>query len=116
LFPPLDYFDDAILFLETSEVIPPSWFVEDELRWYGTMGILNQISGIFWGKPQGGELYDEYKLVIRKVLAEFGRTDLPVLYNGSFGHNEPKTLLPYGAMAEINCDSKTFTILESGVV
>lgn len=116
LFPPLDYFNDAILFLETSEVIPPSWFIEDELRWYGTMGILNQISGIFWGKPQGSELYEEYKLVIKKVLAEFGRTDMPVLYNGSFGHNEPKTLLPYGAMAEINCDNKTFTILESGII
>lgn len=116
LFPPLEYFNDAILFLETSEVIPPAWLVEDGLRWYGTMGILNRISGIFWGKPQGGALYGEYKPVIKKVLAEFGQNDMPVLYNGSFGHNEPKAILPYGALAEIDCDNKKFTILESGVV
>lgn len=50
-----------------------------------------------------------------KVLAEFGREDMPVLYNGSFGHNEPKTILPYGAMAEIDCDNKSFLYLKVGL-
>lgn len=116
LFPPIEYFDNAILFLETSEVLPPVWMVEDNLRHYGTMGILGRITGIFWGKPQDGTFYEEYKTVIKKVLAEFGREDMPVLYNGSFGHNEPKMILPHGAMAEINCENKSFSILESGVV
>ncbi len=116
LFPPIEYFDNAILFLETSEELPPVWLVEDSLRHYGTMGILGRIAGIFWGKPQGGMYYEEYKTVIKKVLAEFGRDDMPVLYNGSFGHNEPKMILPYGALAEINCEIKSFSILESGVV
>jgi muramoyltetrapeptide carboxypeptidase LdcA involved in peptidoglycan recycling len=116
LFPPIEYFDNAILFLETSEELPPVWLVEDNFRHYGTMGILGRVAGLFWGKPQGGIYYEEYKAVIKKVLAEFGREDMPVLYNGSFGHNEPKTILPYGAMAEINCESKSFAILESGVV
>lgn len=116
LFPTHDLFNNAILFLETSEVIAPVWLVEDVIRNYGSMGILNRISGIFFGKPQGGMLYEEYKPVIKKVLAEFGCSDIPVLYNGSFGHNEPKAILPYGALAEIDCDNKKFTILESGVV
>ncbi len=64
----------------------------------------------------GGAGDEEYKVVIKKVLAEFGREDMPVLYNGSFGHNEPKTILPYGVLAEINCENKSFAILESGVV
>ncbi len=116
LFPPADSFDEAILFLETSECQSPPWLVEDELRCLGTMGILSRLSGMFWGKPQGKKYYEEYKDVIRKVLAEFGRADMPVLYNGSFGHNEPKTILPYGSLAEIDCGAAMFTILESGVI
>lgn len=115
LFPAAAVFDEAILFLETSECQSPPWLVEDELRCLGMMGILERLSGMIWGKPQGEKYYKEYKDVIRKVLAEFAREDMPVLYNGSFGHNEPKTVLPYGALAEIDCAGPMFTILESGV-
>lgn len=59
--------------------------------------------------------YEEYKAEIKKVMKEFHLEDLPILYNLNFGHTEPKFILPYGAKAEINCDKKTFTILESGV-
>ena len=115
LFPSIDYFDDAILFIETAEVFSPPWLIEDELRAYGSMGILNRINGIFWGKPMCETYYAEYKDVIGKVLKEFACGELPVLYNGSFGHNEPKTVLPYGALAEIDCQNLSFSILESGV-
>ena len=115
LFPELDSFDHAILFLETSEVMPPDWVVEDNLRNYGIQGVLNKINGIIIGKPQGNALYEEYKPLIKKVLAEFGRQDMPVLLNASFGHNEPKCLIPYGALAEIDCNKLSFSILESGV-
>lgn len=37
--------------------------------------------------------------------------DLPILYNLNFGHTEPKFIVPYGAMAEINCDLGTFSIV-----
>lgn len=115
LFPPLESFDNAILFLETSECEAPPWLVEDELRCLGTMGILGRLSGMFWGKPQGEKYYEEYKAVIKKILTEAGCENLPVLYNGSFGHNEPKMILPYGALAEIDCAAAMFTILEGGV-
>lgn len=48
-------------------------------------------------------------------MKENDLVDLPVLYNLNFGHTEPKCILPYGALAEINCNKRTFTILESGV-
>ena len=59
--------------------------------------------------------YEEYKQEIVTVMKEYGLEDLPILYNLNFGHTEPKFILPYGAMAEINCEKKTFSILESGV-
>jgi len=33
----------------------------------------------------------------------------------SFGHNQPMTCLPYGALAEIDCEKEEFSILEPGV-
>lgn len=116
LFPELSAFDHAILFLETSEDKPPVWFIEVALRIYGINGILGRIRGILFAKPQDEENYHEYNEVIVKVLAEFHREDLPVLVNMNFGHTEPKFCLPYGALAEINCEEKSFSIIEAAVL
>lgn len=48
-------------------------------------------------------------------MREYNLEDLPILYNFNFGHTEPKFILPYGAMAEIDCENVSFSILESGV-
>ena len=48
-------------------------------------------------------------------MKEHHLEDLPILYNLNFGHTEPKFILPYGAMAEIDCENVSFSILESGV-
>ncbi|MDF2908143.1 MAG: peptidase LD-carboxypeptidase [Herbinix sp.] len=116
LFPELSSFDHAILFLETSEDKPPVWYVELALRIYGINGILGRLRGMIFGKPQDEELYEEYNEVIKRVLAEFHREDLPVLVNMNFGHTEPKICLPYGALAEIDCENKTFAIIEGAVI
>ena len=116
VFPKLEDFEDSILFLETSEDKPPAWFVECGLRSYGIMGILKKVKGIIWGKPQDEEHYEEYKEAIKKVMKEFGREELPILCNMNFGHTEPKICLPYGALAEIDCDTVSFSILESAVL
>ena len=116
IFPKLKDFEDTILFLETSEDVPPVWLIECSLRNYAITGILDRIMGIIWGKPLNETYYDEYKEVIRKIMKEFGLEDLPILYNMNFGHTEPKICLPYGALAEINCDRTSFSILESAVL
>ena len=76
----------------------------------------NLAIGMIFGKPQDEEFYKEYKETIQKVLAEFGREDMPVMLNMNFGHTEPKFCLPYGALAEINHMNQSFTILEAGVL
>ena len=109
------YFDDAILFLETSEDMPDPVHVERCLRNYGAQGILQKVKGILWGKPCHHKYYEEYKTAISKVVKGELGLDTPVLYNVNFGHTEPKICLPYGALAEINCEHAAFSILESGV-
>lgn len=115
LWPSEDMFEDTILFFETSEEMPEPRSVEHWFRNYGTQGVLQKTNGIIFGKPYQERHYDEYKQSIIKVLSELGLHDLPVVYNMTFGHNEPMMCLPYGAMAEINCTDRTFSILESGV-
>lgn len=115
LWPAPDFWKGKILFLETSEEKPIPQYVEYWLRNYGAQGILQQVSGIVWGKPYDQLYYDEYKSVILKVLGELGLQQLPVLYNLNFGHTSPICTLPYGALAQIDCERQAFSVLESGV-
>lgn len=110
LWPELDQFDGAILFLESSEETAPPSNIVYWLRNYGMQGILQKLNGIIFSKPYQGTYYEEYKESIRKVLKEFQLEDLPVMYNMSFGHNQPMHILPYGATAILDLDKKKFAI------
>lgn len=117
LWPDINVWNDTILFFETSEDKPDPAYFEYWIRNYGSQGILNRTSGIIFGKPYDNKYYDEYKKAIVKVLRdELKLTDLPILCNMNFGHAAPMMILPYGAMAEIDSDNITFSIIESGVV
>lgn len=116
LWPAPEDFDDAILFFETSEDMPVPDLVRYWLRNYAAQGILQKASGIIFGRPYQNRFYKEYRDEIAKVAGEAGILRTPIMLNMSFGHNEPMACLPYGAMAEIDCDAKTFSIIESGVI
>jgi len=115
LWPNEAYWKDSILFFETSEEMPEPSYIEYWLRNYGAQGILQKAKGIIFGKPLKEKYYEEYKESILKIMKELNLTNLPILYNLNFGHTEPKFVLPYAALAEIDCVNGTFSILESGV-
>ena len=115
VWPSLEEWKDKILFLETSEEKPNPDFITYYLRNLGAQGILNVAKGIIVGKPQDEKYYEEYKDVYRKVLKEFNRTDMPVLYNVNFGHSSPIGIIPYGINCELDIDNKKITLLESVV-
>ena len=117
IFPTLEQWKNAIMFIETSEVNPPPEYVRWTLRNLAAQGILRVLSGIIVGKPQGEKYYDEYKQTILQVVAgEEKLTDLPIIYNVNFGHAFPIGIIPYGVMAELDCGRKTITLLESATV
>ncbi|WP_391117421.1 S66 peptidase family protein [Psychrobacillus sp. L3] len=115
LWPEASYWKDSILFFETSEDMPEPTLIEYWLRNYGSQGILQNAKGIVFGKPQNEKYYEEYKTSILRIMKELDLNELPILYNMNFGHTEPKFVLPYGVIAEIDCENVTFSILESGV-
>lgn len=120
VWPDQERWNGAILFLETSEEAPPPAKLERELRVYTAMGLLHRLSGILLGRPGGGvplEQFAEYEQAILKVVAqEEGLTHLPIVTRMDFGHTDPMIVLPYGVRAQIDCDRRQFSIVESAVV
>lgn len=117
-WPDLPAWQGAILFFETSEEAPTPGFVRHCLRNYAATGILGGLAGMLIARADpGGQ--DGYQAAIEaaalEILAEAGRSDLPVLAGLDFGHTQPMLTLPYGAKARIDCAAATLTLLESGV-
>ena len=120
VWPSLDQWEGAVLFLETSEEMPPPDFLTRLLRIFAAMGILERLSAILIGRPGGHELdparfsdYDE--AVLRVVSDEEGLTDLPIVTQMDFGHTDPMCVLPLGVQTEIDADRQKITILENAV-
>jgi muramoyltetrapeptide carboxypeptidase LdcA involved in peptidoglycan recycling len=106
----------AILFFETSEVMPSPEYIRWYLRNYAQQGILKNVNGIIFGRPYNNKYVDEYNREILKVLREENLTKLPIITEMDFGHTCPTFTIPYGVQAEIDCTNKKFKILESGVI
>ena len=83
------------------------------LRNLGAQGILDVIQGVMVGKPQDEKYYTEYKEVYRKVLKEFHKENLPVLYNLNIGHAYPIGILPFGTDIQVDFTNKKVSLLES---
>ena len=118
LWPEKQQWKDAILFLEPSELILPLKLYKYFLRSLGVSGILQNLSGIIFGRP-GGEVpideFNKYDNMILDVLNEFDLTHLPVITRMDFGHTDPTFIIPYGTQATIDPINKSFSIDESGV-
>ncbi len=110
-------FEDTILFIEDiAQFFSPKQLVEF-IDWLGNIGALQKLKGILIGKLQGYEPFDEHqKSLLHVIRNKYALFDLPIIANMNFGHTSPMCILPYGTLAEINCENRMFSILESGVV
>jgi muramoyltetrapeptide carboxypeptidase LdcA involved in peptidoglycan recycling len=118
-WPPLDYWDGAILFYETSEDVPAPSLIRYWLRNFAAQGILQRLSGLLLARPDPGSDPDypqQLEAAIVAGLAEAGLPYLPVLAGLDFGHASPILTLPYGVSASIDCAAATLTIHEAGVI
>lgn len=107
---------DKILFLETSEEMMPPTNFRRALRNYAAQGIFEKISGLILGRPYNNKFVDEYNNILLQVIRdEQGNDQLPIITEMDFGHTCPTFTIPYGVLAEIDCEQKTFSFLESGV-
>lgn len=107
---------DKILFLETSEEMMPPTNFKRALRNYAAQGVFEKISGLILGRPYNNKFVDEYNNILLEIIRdEQGNNQLPIITEMDFGHTCPTFTIPYGVVAEIDSEQKTFSILESGV-
>lgn len=117
IWPTIDQWRGALLLIETSEEKPEPVFLKRTLMNLAAQGIFRVIKGIVVGKPMHEHFYEEYKEIYRQVIAQEERLpNLPILYNVNIGHAMPIGIIPLGIEAELDCDEKTLTLLESATV
>lgn len=110
IFPGKDDWEGCILFLENGSPYGSALAGLHGWRALAACGALEKCAGLITTA-----MNEEEKQILLKVLRdEVRREDLPVLVNVDFGHRTPMTVLPVGAIAEIDCERAALTILESG--
>ena len=110
-YPQRDAWEDSIIFLENGSPYGSALAGFHEWRAFAASGVFDKAKGMITNNLNE----EETDLLLRFLKYEVHREDLPVLTNVDFCHRTPMTVLPMGAKAEIDCEKKTFSILESGV-
>ena len=109
-------FDGALLFVEDI----PEFFDEEGVTAYfeylAQKGILQIINGIIIGKSNEDGFFSKRARIIRQIVSDKYCRSIPIIYGLNFGHSSPTCILPYGALAGLDCEKKEFSIIESGVI
>lgn len=117
--PTVEQRKDKILFFEVADdemdsLVEVTWI----LRNLAAQGIFKVIKGVLVGRTTRNretEIQMNYDDVILSVIRDEEKLhDLPIVTNMDFGHTAPTMTIPIWALAQINCDAQTFSILESG--
>ncbi|HJC25722.1 MAG TPA: LD-carboxypeptidase [Candidatus Eisenbergiella merdavium] len=110
-FPKRDFFKDCIIMLETGLPYGGDLAGLHDLRALDAAGMFEHAAGMIIGQLSD----EEEQVLIRFLKYEAHREDLPVISNVDFVHRTPMTVIPMGAVAEIDCSRVALRILESGV-
>lgn len=110
-FPKSEFFEGAFVAIEHGPVYGSQLAGLHSLRAFAAAGVFDKAVGIITGK-----LDEEARAVLKKVInEEVHREDMILFENMDFVHHTPMTVLPVGALCEIDCEQAAFRILESGV-
>jgi muramoyltetrapeptide carboxypeptidase len=107
-------FRDRILVLEDVDEAPYS--IDRMLTQLWLAGRLQQVAGIAFGKfTEAGTSGNSFSVeeVLEQRCADLG---VPVVRGFMIGHVEDQTVVPIGAMAELDADAGRLRLLESGVL
>lgn len=103
-------FRDKILFLEDVGEAP--YRIDRMLTQLWLAGKLNQVAGVVFGKFTKAKT-DGNSFSVEHVLEErCAGLEIPVVRGLMIGHVEDQTIVPVGAMAELDGDTGSLTVLE----
>lgn len=102
--PAFENLDEAVLFIETSEEMPPEGIVYSFMAALGEIGLLHRFKAIlvaypkaqFCGRqpPEGRDAFIlNQQNAIKNALNDYN-VNIPVIFNMNFGHTDPQTIIP----------------------
>ncbi|OAB42822.1 S66 family peptidase [Paenibacillus glacialis] len=110
------FWNDKILFFETSEEKPTPGQVGYMLRNYGMQGIFQQIKGVIFGRAKDYSIEEKQELnqiILSVIRDEFGADNIPIVVDVDFGHTDPKLIIPLGGLVQLNATTAEIVLLES---
>jgi muramoyltetrapeptide carboxypeptidase LdcA involved in peptidoglycan recycling len=117
-WPAEGFWQDRILFLETSEDKPTVDQVRAWLFNYGIQGAFDSLAALLVGRARGYTDDEKAELddaILGTVVGQFGGHDVSIVTNMDFGHTDPQWILPLGVMAELDPVGRTFRLVEPPV-
>jgi muramoyltetrapeptide carboxypeptidase LdcA involved in peptidoglycan recycling len=111
IFPATERWSDSIVFLEIGSPYGSALAGLHLVRAFAATGMFRHARALICTKMSE----EDEQILLKVVRDEEGLPDLPILTNVNFGHKTPMTVLPIGAMAEVNCDTAALRILDPGV-
>lgn len=111
-FPGPDIWEDSIIALEHCNVYDSKLAGLHELRAFAAAGVFDKAKAVITGPLDE----DSRETILKVICDEVHRPDMVILENVDFIHRTPMTVIPTGALMEIDCDVPRIEILESGVL
>ena len=117
-----DDVDGHVLFLETSEEMPPDLEVFRTLRNLGERGLLGRFSALLMGRAKAWEFtrpttVDErvafataQREAVLRVMAAYNPA-ATIVFDVDFGHTDPQLIIPYGGLVRIDGRARTISVL-----
>ena len=118
---PAPEYRGGVLFLETSEELPPATEVYRILRCMGERDLLGQFAAVLLGRARAwsfdhpappGER-DTYqagqRAAVLRALAEYAPATMAV-FDVDFGHTDPQLVIPYGGMVRVDVPARRITV------
>jgi muramoyltetrapeptide carboxypeptidase LdcA involved in peptidoglycan recycling len=116
VWPSPEEWRDTIVFLELSEECPSPKAFTRMLRSLGAAGVLHGARALLFGRPYGDDsTFAAYDAVLQQTCRDLALDALPIVTHMDFGHTDPMCVLPYGVLAEVDCDRRTVRLVEPAV-
>jgi muramoyltetrapeptide carboxypeptidase LdcA involved in peptidoglycan recycling len=118
---PVEDYAGHVLFLESSEEMPPADEVYYTLRNMGERGLLQQFSALLVGRPKAWEhsrknspeqkkaYADAQRAAYLRALGEYN-PDAMIVFDVDFGHTDPQLIIPYGGDIRIDAPNRKITV------
>jgi len=110
-FPGPDVWEDSIIALEHCNIYDSKLAGLHELRAFAAARVFDKAKAVITGPMDD----DSRETILKVICKEVNRPDMVILENVDYIHRTPMTVLPVGALMEIDCDAPGIEILESGV-